>query len=275
MNTQLTLIVKTLLILNIAIFGISFLLFRQFGYDVNAHFGLHSVFSEQFNPIQYITYLFLHSYTNAYGQISFMHVFKNMFALFMFGPMLEQVWGPKRFLTFYLLCGIGAGVLYSLILNYEVYELKQATESYLSHPNPDALVVFVRKFAEFAYEGVLPHINQFSHFPGDAALIEWSKDFVIQVYALGVNGIMVGASGAVFGVLMGFAMLFSNTELMLIFIPIPIKAKYLIGAYAAYETYMGLHKTAGDNVAHFAHIGGMIIAFIVIKIWNNQRNSFY
>lgn len=275
MNLNLTPVVKNLLIINFAIFALSFFIFSQLHIDVNNFLGLHSFFSDRFNPIQYLSYMFMHSYMTPYGQISFAHVFSNMFALFMFGPMLERVWGAKKFLMFYMLCGIGAGVLYSLVVNYEVYQIKEATESYLLHPNPDAYVVYIKNYGEFMYDNLLSEINLFSAYPKDENLIRNSKEVVSQIFDLNVNGGMVGASGAIFGILMGFGMLFPNTELFLLFFPFPIKAKYLIAGYALFEIFTGLHKVPGDNIAHFAHISGMIIAFIIIKIWNNQRNAFY
>src|SRR4051812_14828146 len=142
MNLNLTPVVKNLLLINFGIFVLAFFIHTQLHVDINDYLGLYSFFSSKFNPIQYVTYMFMHSYLNPYGQISFAHVFSNMFALFMFGPMLERVWGAKRFLIFYLICRIGAGFLYSIIVNIEVYQLKEAAEAYLQHPNPDAYVVF-------------------------------------------------------------------------------------------------------------------------------------
>jgi membrane associated rhomboid family serine protease len=275
MKINLTPVVKYLLIINFAVFGISYFLFSQAHIDINAYLGLHPFFSKSFNSIQYLTYMFTHAYVNPYGRISFEHIFSNMFALFMFGPMLEQVWGPKRFLLFYIICGLGAGILYSIIVNYGVYQLKEATEAYLANPNPDAFVIFMKHFGGAAYENNLQLINQFSAFPNNSSLIQLSEDLASQIYEVGANGGMVGASGAIFGVLMGFGMLFPNIEMFLLFLPFPIKAKYLIAGYALWEIFFGLHKTPGDNIAHFAHIGGMIVAFIIIKIWNNQRNTFY
>lgn len=275
MNLNLTTVVKNLLIINFGIFVLSFFIFSQLHIDINDYLGLYSFFSPKFNAIQYITYMFLHSYVTPFGQISFAHVFSNMFALFMFGPMLERVWGAKRFLIFYLICGLGAGILYSMLVNYEVYQLKAATEAYLANPNPDAYVVYIHNYGQAIYDNLLTQINEFSEDPADESLIQASKSVVSQIYEMGINGGMVGASGAVFGILMGFGMLFPNTELFLLFFPFPIKAKYLIAGYAFFEIFTGLHKVPGDNIAHFAHIGGMIIAFIIIKIWNNERKAFY
>lgn len=277
MNFNLTPVVKYLLIINIGIFIISYFLFVNTGIDINNILGLHSLFSDQFSPYQFISYMFLHAYVSGYGQIYFMHIFSNMFALFMFGPMLERVWGPKRFLTFYLICGLGSGVLYWGINAWETYSLKEDTIAYVNNPTPDNFVRFLKEQAEDIYQGqMIDYVNQFSNDPNNEGYIKETKEFVVEkVYEPKTRFSMVGASGAIFGILMGYGMLFPNTVLMLLFPPIPIKAKYFVAFYGLFEIYAGIKQTPGDNVAHFAHIGGMIFAFILIKFWNNKSNRFY
>ncbi|HEX4886785.1 MAG TPA: rhomboid family intramembrane serine protease [Luteibaculaceae bacterium] len=175
--------------------------------------GLFLPLSENFRPWQIVTHMFMHG--------DFFHLLFNMYALWMFGSTLEQVWGARKFLIFYFVCGLGAALTYTLV---RMYELQGADEAVACVAN------------------AIP---------------------------------VLGASGAVFGVLLGFGMLFPNTELMLLFFPIPIKAKYFVLGYGAIELYTGLKHTPGDNVAHFAHLGGMIFAFILIKVWSNNRNTFY
>jgi rhomboid-like protein len=189
------------------------------------YLGLHYPTSEYFKPFQLITHMFMHA--------NLAHIFFNMFNLYMFGNILERVWGPKRFLEFYFLTGFGAMLMYMGVQALEVYQLSGsiAPPAYVVEANP---------------------------------------------YLRGIiNGTVIGASGAVFGIQMGFAMLFPNTELMLMFFPVPIKAKYLIAGLVAYELYTGVANNPNDHVAHFAHIGGALIGFIIIKIWNRNRNFLF
>ena len=174
-----------------------------------------------FKPWQPITHMFLHG--------GFWHLAMNMYGLFLFGRILERVWGSKRFLFFYFATGLGAGLLYMLV------------------------------------EGIKYKMDLGTFFPFSEGLINYSIP-------------VLGASGAVFGVLIAFAMLFPNTELMLLFFPAPIKAKYLIGAYVAYELFRGIQSvitTQSDGVAHFAHLGGALFGFIIVKYWQSQKDSFY
>ncbi len=255
--------VRNLLIVNVGIFLIGLIL----KVDLSEIFGLRYIFSPEFQPYQFITHMFIHA--------DHIHIFSNMLALYMFGPWLERVWGANRFLVFYLICGLGASILYSAVTYYEVRAFQQAAEAYLSNPTPDMFVVFINNYISEFYEPLLPKINEFSNNPHSLYLIEETTGLVQQLLEKRINTSMVGASGAVFGILMGYGLLFPNTVLMLLFPPIPVKAKYLVGFYALMEIFYGVHKVPGDNVAHFAHIGGMIFAFIIIKFWNNQRNTFY
>jgi membrane associated rhomboid family serine protease len=157
------------------------------------------------------------------------HIVFNMLALWMFGRLLENIWGPKRFLLFYLLCGIGAAALH---LGIQYFQWERA-EALYSQGNIEAATKIAQRI-----------------------------------------GPALGASGAVMGLLVAFAYLFPNTELFLMFIPIPIKAKWAIIAYVAYDLIFGI--TGGDNVAHFAHLGGAITGFIIVLIWNKRnRRKFY
>jgi membrane associated rhomboid family serine protease len=265
MFQRLTPVVKNLLIINV---GIYFLV-SVFHLDLSKWFGLHYIFSDNFMPHQFITYMFLHA--------SWMHVFSNMFALFMFGPLLEQFWGPKKFLIFYMVTGLGSGLMYSGTHYFEIHKFQVATENYVQHPGADNYSdLIASNHNVFNY---FPSTNDiesdlYDH-PGDAAVVDESVNFVTQVYKLISNIPMVGASGAVFGILMAFGMLFPNTVLMLLFPPIPIKAKYFVAIYGLFELYAGMHQAPGDNIAHFAHIGGMLIAFILIKYWQKKDMRFY
>lgn len=174
--------------------------------------ALHHFTSDYFMPHQLVTYMFLHG--------GFSHMFFNMFAVFMFGRTLETVWGAKRFLIYYMVTGIGAGLVQELV---------------------------------------------------------WSLEFASNPAALSF-ATTVGASGAVFGILLAFGMLFPNAELIMIPIPIPIKAKYFVIGYGVLELFLGIANFSGDNIAHFAHLGGLLFGVILILYWrrnNKQNGRFY
>ncbi|MBP6410017.1 MAG: rhomboid family intramembrane serine protease [Pseudarcicella sp.] len=246
MMDNLTPTVKTLLMINIGLF-----ILKITGFD-DSFLHLHYFEAESFKIFQPITYMFIHAGTQ--------HIFMNMFGLFMFGPLLEKIWGQNRFLIFYFVCGVGSGLLYNLIQYFEYAELRKITESCLADPTLSNLKEYQRYF------GIeLIQIN---------ATI--TTDLVKEFYQSRVNlGSLVGASGAIFGLLTAYGMLFPNSEMMIFPIPIPIKAKYFVILYGAYEFWSGVKNAPGDNVAHFGHIGGMIFAFILIKYWGSQRNKFY
>jgi membrane associated rhomboid family serine protease len=190
---------------------------------------------------------------------NFMHLLSNMFGLFMFGSLLERVWGAQRFLFFYFFCGIGAGLLYMGIQHFiDFSDFRSATELVLANPSSYNLTDYVQHFS------VINPIEPIN------------SDWVRANYAEFINRSEVGgASGAIFGILMAFGYLFPNSEMFLFPFPIPIKAKYFVSFYGLYELYQGIQQNEGDNVAHFAHIGGMIFAVILLKYWGTKRNTFF
>lgn len=238
-------ITKNLLIINILMF-LGTIVADSYGIDLARYLGLHFVLSDNFNLAQLFTYLFMHG--------GFTHLFFNMFALWMFGRILEQVWGPKRFLTFYLVCGVGAGLIQELVVGIQYFITTSGMPA-------EAVDVVLR-------EG--------------AAALQQGKNFVNPDLAslnLIVNGLTVGASGAIYGILLGFGMLFPNEKMFVFPLPFPIPAKYFVAGYALIEFFSGMANNPGDNVAHFAHLGGMIFGFILIMYWRNQnrrrRNEYY
>ena len=257
---MLTPVVRAILILNVLVFFIT-------NESVIERFGLHSFLSDQFNPIQLLTHMFIHAGLG--------HIFSNMIGLLVFGPMLERVWGPQRFTFFYFFCGLGAALLFSGINYYEMQDITTAVSTYRADPSPDGFLAFVTQHAGSYYDQMEAFIDKYQHNPGNQSLIDGSLQIVNRIYGRQVNEPMVGASGAIFGVIMGFGLLFPNTQLFLLFPPIPVKAKYLVIFYGAYELYSGIQRSQSDNVAHFAHIGGMLFAFILIKYWEIQRKTFY
>lgn len=233
-------VVKNLLIINLLMF-VALLIFQSRGTDLNSELGLYNVASSEFRPFQIVTHMFMHG--------NFIHIFFNMFALISFGAILERVWGPKRFLLFYLITGIGAVVLYSIVNYIEYSELvKHMSAADVEYVKANGLEV-IRSNHNYFGDAEKLNANLFTP--------------------------MVGASGAIYGLLVGFGVLFPNTEMMMIFLPIPIKAKYFIPILIAFALFGGFANSEGDNVAHFAHLGGALFGFILVKMWMKDRNNFY
>lgn len=253
-------VVRTLIILNVLV-----LFFTND--SVIIRFGLHSFLSDLFQPLQFLTHMFLHG--------DFWHLFSNMIGLLVFGPNLERTWGSQRFLFFYMFCGLGAGLLYLGINYYEMSRVFEQVQEYRANPTPDLFWGFIESHASAAYDQLESFIDAYRQNPGNQQFQQQSLSFVNQFWTRQIDGPMVGASGAIMGVVMAFGLLFPNTELFLLFPPIPIKAKYLVLGYAAFDVYGIINRTPSDNVAHFAHLGGMLFAFILVKYWGSQRKTFY
>lgn len=162
------------------------------------------------------------------------HIFFNMFALYSFGSILEAHWGGKRFINFYLITGLGALVLQWAVQAFEVYQITGSP------------------------------INEIS------TLVAMNNPTLDDIY----RGPMVGASGAIFGLLVAFAMLYPNIEMFIMFIPVPVKAKYIIPVYIVIELFLGIGRFEGDSVAHFAHLGGALIGYILVKLWRKKGNYY-
>ena len=255
---QITPIVKKLLILNIALFFAQNLL----KLDLIDTLGLRCMLSNYFRPYQFFTHLFVHA--------SFSHLFSNMFALLTFGPVLEHTLHPKKFVTFYIITGLGAAVLYAGIQYIEISKLATLYHTYLVQPSAESFVVYLKYFPHDTYSALHPFISAFFEHPNDLAYIAKSKAIVHQLYTIKADMPTVGASGSVFGIFMAFAMLFPNTALFLFFIPFPIKAKYVIAIYGVYELYASIRDSPADNVAHFAHLGGIVFAYFFVRWWKRR-----
>lgn len=243
---NLTPVVKNLIIINVLMWAASILVLRTFNIRLDDYLGLHYFASENFNVGQLVTYMFLHSYAN----MNLSHIFFNMFALYMFGIMLEQVWGPKRFLQFYMITGVGAAVVQMLVYFIRIKSLEVGIDT---------------ETLNMVYTEGLEILGQGKNY----------NDPTLRTLNLMINTSTIGASGAVFGILLAFGMLFPNTQLMFLFPPIPIKAKYFVMGYGVIELFQGVANRSGDNVAHFAHLGGMIFGFLLIKYWNKRTNNFF
>jgi len=282
-------VVKNIIIINVLMVLAQFALGRV-GIDLADYLGLHYWKSHYFKPWQLLTHLFMHgSYNDLNGTA--LHIFSNMFALWMFGSILENIWGGKRFLIFYLICGLGAAFCHLMVLHYEYSTIESAFRAYQQNPTIDQFIKFIHENVTGLRVQNPDYVNgllaRWQQDPGNLSYrndsIGWIyeylhgvKNFQTGAYIPGIyDEATVGASGAVFGVLFAFGYLFPNTLLYLYFF-VPVKAKYFVAVYALFELYSGIQNSAGDNVAHFAHIGGMLFAFIILKIWGrSQRNHFY
>jgi membrane associated rhomboid family serine protease len=220
-------VIKNLVIINVLVFLAQNTFGETSSFNMENLFALHDIRSVYFRPHQLITHLFMHG--------GLQHIFFNMFALWMFGSILENYWGPKRFLIFYMACGLGAAVLHLIVLYGEMTPIYQTIQQFpleqqqeiLANPNSD------------------------------------------------VNSATLGASGAVFGCLAAFGYLFPNSLIYLYFF-VPIKAKWFVLAYGAMELFLGVQNSAGDNVAHWAHIGGAIVGLLMVIYWKRtDRRNFY
>lgn len=220
-------VIKNLIIINVLVFLAQQTLGPAIEQNMLNLFALHDVHSPFFRPHQVITYLFLHG--------GWDHIFFNMFALWMFGAILENYWGPKRFLIFYIICGIGAAVCHLAVL----------------------------------YTEMAPIMDQLHSLPSEL------QEQYLNNPRFDVNEPTLGASGAIFGCLAAFGYLFPNNLIYLYFF-VPIKVKWFVLGYAAVELFSGIRSSAGDNVAHWAHLGGGLVGLLLVVYWNRtNRRNFY
>lgn len=250
-------VVRNLLAINL-IFWLADLLLPRIlqssfpAFDLSDVLGMHYWASEKFNVLQMLTYMFMHA--------GFDHLFFNMFAVFMFGPVLEQRWGSWRFLFYYFVTGVGAAVVQQIMWTIDYQPLVGAINNAIAANSGVGLL---------AYEGKLRTILSF----GDLTYFQAPE--LLHMKQLIVNApLTVGASGAVFGLLLAFGWLFPEARLMLMFLPIPIKARVFVLLYAVAELFLGVANFSGDNVAHFAHLGGMIFGYFVILYWRKKGNLY-
>lgn len=234
-------VVKNIIFINIVMLLAYYAAGSVFQIDLNRILGIYFVKSEQFRPFQIITHMFMHG--------GLWHLFFNMFALYMFGQVLEQVWGPRRFLIYYLVTGLGAMLIHETVIAFQYYRIMQAI-------SPDQL--------QEVLDNGLTYLAQ-----GKGYVDPMMQELQSILYTP-----TVGASGAVFGVLLAFGVLFPNTQLMLLFPPIPIRAKYFVMIYGGIELYLAVTQP-GSSIAHAAHIGGMLFGYILIRIWRKTSNTLY
>jgi len=232
---NLPVVTKNIIIINVILYAATILLLQTKNIDLTDYLGLHYYLAPEFKPYQFITYIFMHDSHN------FSHILFNMFGVYIFGQVLENVWGAKRYLIFYIATGLGAAIAQYIIMHFELKD-------------------------------TLSNINlEIDKFKTDANYVAQLIDYKA---ALLKNSVIVGASGSLFGLLGAFGLLFPNTLLYLYFF-IPIKAKWLVIGYGAFELFSGLSNKPGDNVAHFAHLGGLAVGLILVLIWRRNRQQFY
>lgn len=232
-------VTKNLLIINV-LFFLATILLQQQGVHLSRHLGMYYPSSQFFAPYQIVTHFFMHS--------SFSHLLFNMIGLVVIGSHLERYWGKKRFFIFYFVTALGAAFLYLLVHAIELYYQTGAF------------------FPEIFVENV--------HSVGNG-MIQWTSSF--RPIAASNHYVVptVGASGAIYGLLAAFALLFPNTEFQLLFPPVKIKAKWIALILMGLALYQGYENNPDDSVAHFAHLGGMLFGFIMIRLWRKDRNNFY
>lgn len=229
-------VVKNLLIINGLMFLANITASNVLGIRLNFNLGLYYPESMYFEPYQLVTHLFMHG--------NFIHLFSNMFALWMFGSLIENRLGSQRFFGYYFICGIGASLLHLTVNQIHFVQLSQELTGQQMNTVYEAgrqLMLSGQRF---------------------------SNEAMNEMYLI-LNIPTVGASGAVFGILLALAYLFPNERILFLFFPVPIKAKYFVIGYGLLELYAGFSNTGG-NIAHFAHVGGMIFGFVTLKLWERR-----
>jgi membrane associated rhomboid family serine protease len=234
-------VVKNIILINVLMLLADYAAKSVFGTDLTMVLGLYFPKSDHFMPLQIITHMFMHG--------GFWHLFFNMYALFIFGQVLENVWGPKRFFIYYMVCGLGAAFIHESVILFQYNKLMNII-------SPENLQLVLNDGTAYFSQGKV--------FTNEA----------MKSLQLLLNVPTVGASGAVFGILLAFGVLFPNTQLMLLIPPIPIKAKYFVIFYGALELYLAVTQP-GSNIAHAAHLGGMLFGYILIRYWRKTTNTLY
>lgn len=256
--------VKNLLIINIIVYLASVVLATR-GIQLDNWLALYSPHSDQFHIWQYVTYQFMHANID--------HIFFNMFALWMFGYVLENIWGTRRFVIFYLLCGIGAGVVHTLMTGISGYMVQEAINAYATNPNPDDFIQLLQHKFRNAYnpDAVATFIDSWRSMDGMGEIQAREQSVTIAQMLLDHKLAVptVGASGAVYGILLAFGMMFPNERIYLYFL-VPIKAKWFVIGYGVVELLLGVFRSS-DGIAHFAHLGGMLFGLILILYWRKHH----
>ena len=233
-------VVKNLIIINVLLLVITGLS-EAFSAMISRPFWVFTFLNRRCSGHSRSLHMFMHA--------GFWHLFFNMFALYMFGGVLETVWGPKRFFIYYMVCGLGAALVHESVIAIQYAKVMKAIR-------PDQLQLVLADGAMILSEG-----KQYA-------------DVTMKNLQMILNIPTVGASGAIFGILLAFGVLFPNTQLLLLFPPIPIRAKYFVIGYGAIELWLALTQP-GSNIAHAAHLGGMLFGYILIRYWRKTSKTLY
>jgi membrane associated rhomboid family serine protease len=269
-------VVKNLIIINGLFFLAKLALENMMNIDLSDILGLHYFAAQKFAPYQFITYMFMHG--------SFSHIFFNMFALWMFGSVLEQVWGPKKFLFYYIVTGIGAALVHYMIFYFQFTPVINSIDAFILHPDFSTLQQFASNHQfnisesageiGLAFENFKQSYNTLQMDPGNMQAMQESVNFITAYREHFLNiPVVIGASGAIYGLLLAFGMLFPNS-LIYVYLFIPMKAKWFVVIFGAIELISGFFDS-GSNVAHFAHLGGMIFGFFLIIYWKKMEARKY
>ncbi len=251
-------VVKNLLIINGLFFLAKIVLASKF--DLDAIFGLHYFAASDFHVWQIITYMFMHG--------DFGHLFFNMFALWMFGASVENAWGERRFLCYYLITGIGAAMIHYLIIYFQIHSSLALIDAFLAAPSVDTFsqLANVDRINQAAIAQNLLYLQ--AHPSAVTEFVPQMEEFR-ETFLNSFN--IIGASGSVFGLLLAFGMMYPNAEIYVYFL-LPIKAKWFVVIYGALELLYGVLGSA-DGVAHFAHLGGMLFGFLLIMAWRHYDGN--
>lgn len=246
-------VVKNLLAINIILWLATFAmpgLSNRFGFEIDLSdvLGMHYWGSEKFKLTQMITYSFMHG--------GFNHLFFNMFGLYMFGSTLEHYWGSAKFMTYYLVTAFGAGIIQQLFWTIEYSSIINAMNDAIAANSGSLLVPFEGELLKYFR---ISGLNSFG-----AGEINEMKQMLLNL------PVTVGASGSIFGLLLAFGWLFPDVRLMLLFFPVPIRARVFVMIYGLIELFLGVANFSGDNVAHFAHLGGMLFGLVLILLWKKK-----
>jgi len=238
-----------IIIISLLVWLASIVLPDKFGIDVIKYLGLHYWRSDAFNPLQLLTYIFMHD-THSFG-----HIFCNMFGVWMFGRTVEELWGVKKFLFFYLFVGVGAGIIQELTWEIDMFSFVRDFDAAIAANSGESLS---------QYQSLLSQ--------GDITQAK-ATDLINLRGQLFSRLVTVGASGSLFGLLLAFGWLFPQARMFLLFLPIPIPSRVFVGLYAVAELFFGVAGIA-DGVAHFAHLGGLLFAAILLFIWKKKGKLY-
>lgn len=228
-------VTKNIIIISFILFAAKFFLASALQIDLTATLGLHDYLAPNFRPYQFVTYIFMHA--------DFTHIFFNMIGVYLFGQILEEAWGSKRFLIFFILTGLGAAIVQYITVHIELVNYLDTINNFLNNPN-----------------------NKIS--------VEERAAYMDEKYAILNGAVTVGASGSLMGLLGAFGLMYPN-RLLYIYFVVPIKAKWLVIGYGLFDLILAFQNNPGDNVAHFAHLGGLLVGVCIVLIWRKNRTHFY